>query len=150
MGPIISGFASEHGWRWTFWADLILAGVTLAGLIFLPGTLTYCGLQFILTCTESFGPVILKRHAAELSKMSGTEITAPVSKVDTNLATIFLRPLYMLIFEPIILFTSIYVGVVYALVFFFFQAYPIIFPEVYGFSIKMTSLAFLPRTSSPT
>lgn len=79
--------------------------------------------------------------------MSGTEITAPKSKVDTNLATIFLRPLYMLIFEPIILFTSIYVGVVYALVFFFFQAYPIIFPEAYGFSIKMTSLAFLPRTS---
>ncbi|KAL3476499.1 major facilitator superfamily domain-containing protein [Aspergillus californicus] len=129
LGPIISGFASELGWRWTFWVDLIFAGVTLVGLIFIP---------------ETFGPVILRRRAAQLTKMSGTLISAPVSKLDTDLATIFLRPLYMLIFEPIILATSIYVGVVYALVFFYFQAYPIIFPEIYDFSIKMTSLAFLP------
>ncbi|KAL4787024.1 major facilitator superfamily domain-containing protein [Aspergillus varians] len=129
LGPIVSGFASEHGWRWSFWADLIFAGVTLVGLVFLP---------------ESFGPVILKRQAAEMSKLSGRQISAPLSKLNTDLTTIFLRPLYMLIFEPIILFTSIYVGIVYALVFFYFQAYPIIFPQVYGFSIKMTSLAFLP------
>ncbi|KAL4995468.1 major facilitator superfamily domain-containing protein [Aspergillus recurvatus] len=129
VGPIISGFASEHDWRWSFWVDLICAGVTLVGLIFLP---------------ETFGPVILKRHAAELSKTSGKEISAPVSKFDKDLKTIFLRPMYMLIFEPIILFTSLYVGIVYALVFFYFQAYPIIFPEVYGFSIQTTSLTFLP------
>ncbi|KAL2827956.1 major facilitator superfamily domain-containing protein [Aspergillus cavernicola] len=129
LGPIISGFASEHGWRWSFWVDLIFAGVALIGLVFLP---------------ETFGPVILKRRAKELTKLSGKIISAPISKLDTDLTTIFLRPLYMLIFEPIILATSIYVGIVYALVFFYFQAYPIIFPEVYNFSIKMTSLAFLP------
>ncbi|KAI9367378.1 major facilitator superfamily domain-containing protein [Aspergillus egyptiacus] len=129
LGPIISGFASEHGWRWTFWIDLIFAGVTLLGLIFLP---------------ESFGAVILKRKAAELSKQRGKKISAAVSRVDTDITTIFLRPLYMLIFEPIILSTSIYVGVVYALVFFYFQAYPMIFPKVYDFDIKTTSLAFLP------
>jgi hypothetical protein len=89
--------------------------------------------------------VILKRHAADLSKISGREISAPVSKFDKDLKTIFLRPMYMLIFEPIILFTSLYVGIVYALVFFYFQAYPIIFPEVYGFTIQTTSLTFLPR-----
>jgi hypothetical protein len=89
--------------------------------------------------------VVLKRRAVELSKQLGKEVSAPTSKLDADLATIFLRPLYMLVFEPIILATSLYVGVVYALVFFFFQAYPIIFPEVYDFSIQMTSLAFLPR-----
>jgi hypothetical protein len=50
----------------------------------------------------------------------------------------------MLLFEPIILATSIYVAVVYALVFFFFQAYPIIFPETYNFSIQTTSLTLIP------
>ncbi|RDW92904.1 putative MFS multidrug transporter [Aspergillus mulundensis] len=129
IGPIISGFVSQYGWRWCFWVDLICAGVTLVGLIFLP---------------ETFGPVILKRHAAELSKKLGKEISAPVSKFDKDLKTIFLRPLYMLIFEPIILFTSIYVGIVYALVYFYFQAYPIIFPEIYNFSIQTTSLTLLP------
>ncbi|KAL4929771.1 MFS transporter [Aspergillus undulatus] len=129
VGPIISGFASEHGWRWTFWIDLIFAGLTLVGLVFLP---------------ETFGPAILKREAAKLSKETGNVVTPPLSKQNTDLKTIFLRPLYMLVFEPIILFTSIYLAFVYALVFFYFQAYPIIFPEVYGFSIKITSLAFLP------
>ncbi|KAL4804994.1 major facilitator superfamily domain-containing protein [Aspergillus unguis] len=129
IGPIISGFASEHGWRWSFWIDLIFAGVTLVGLAFLP---------------ESFGPAVLRRHAAKLSKMSGENISAPSSKIDTDIKTIFLRPIHMLLFEPIVLFTSLYVGIVYGLVFFFFQAYPIIFPDVYGLSIKMTSLAFLP------
>jgi MFS family permease len=37
LGPIISGFASQHGWRWTFWADLIFAAVALSGLLFIPG-----------------------------------------------------------------------------------------------------------------
>ncbi|KAL3458964.1 major facilitator superfamily domain-containing protein [Aspergillus heterothallicus] len=129
LGPIISGFASQHGWRWTFWVDLIFAGVAMAGLVFIP---------------ETFGPVLLKRRAAKLSKLSGKEVTASLSTIDTDLSTIFLRPLYMLLFEPIILATSIYVAVVYALVFFFFQAYPIIFPETYGFSIQTTSLTLIP------
>ncbi|KAL4904345.1 hypothetical protein BDW74DRAFT_29479 [Aspergillus multicolor] len=129
IGPIISGFVSQYGWRWSFWVDLICAGVTLVGLIFMP---------------ETFGPVILKRHAAERSKKLGKEISAPVSKFDKDLKTIFLRPMYMLIFEPIILFTSLYVGLVYALVYFYFQAYPIIFPEIYEFSIQTTSLTLLP------
>ncbi|KAL4952730.1 major facilitator superfamily domain-containing protein [Aspergillus filifer] len=129
IGPIISGFASENGWRWTFWIDLMFAGVTLVGLIFLP---------------ETFGPAILKREAKRLSKISGKEITAPLSNQDKDMKTIFLRPLYMLVAEPIIMFSSVFLALVYALVFFYLQAYPIIFPEVYGFSIKTTSLAFLP------
>ncbi|KAL2865014.1 MFS transporter [Aspergillus lucknowensis] len=129
LGPIISGFTSEYGWRWTFWVELMIAGFTLVGLLFVP---------------ETFGPVLLRRRAAMLSKMSGRHISAPSSSIDTDLTTIFLRPLYMLISEPIIAATSIYVGIVYALVFFYFQAYPVIFPEVYGFSIQMTSLALIP------
>ncbi|KAL5340688.1 major facilitator superfamily domain-containing protein [Aspergillus crustosus] len=129
LGPIVSGFASQIGWRWSFWVDLIFAGFTLAGLLFLP---------------ETFGPVILKRRAAELSKELGREVSTPVSKLDTDLATIFLRPLQMLITEPIISATCLYMAVVYALVFFYFQAYPIIFPEIYDFNIQMTSLAFIP------
>lgn len=33
----------------------------------------------------------------------------------------------MLIFEPIILSTTVYISIAYSLVFFYFQAYPIIF-----------------------
>lgn len=40
---------------------------------------------------------------------------------------IITRPITMLFFEPIITSTSIYIALAYSLVFFYFQAYPIIF-----------------------
>lgn len=36
----------------------------------------------------------------------------------------------MLVFEPIILFTAIYISLAWSMVFFYFQAYPIIFKGV--------------------
>lgn len=75
---------------------------------------------------------------------------------------IITRPITMLMFEPIITFTAIYISVAYSLVFFYFQAYPIIFQSrhsdtslldyitnvqftgVYGFTIEQTSLTYIP------
>lgn len=37
----------------------------------------------------------------------------------------------MLIFEPIILSTTVYISIAYSLVFFYFQAYPIIFEGMF-------------------
>ncbi|KKK25633.1 hypothetical protein ARAM_003674 [Aspergillus rambellii] len=131
LGPIISGFTSEsHGWRWTFWIDLMCAGGTMLGLLFIP---------------ETFGPVILKRRAAELSKISGENVVAPTLGVNsTDILTMLKRPLDMFLWEPIISSTSIYISLAYGLIFFYFQAYPIILPEVYNFSIKTTSLGLVP------
>lgn len=50
----------------------------------------------------------------------------------------------MLVFEPIILFTAIYISLAWSMVFFYFQAYPIIFGGIYGFDIAMTSLTYIP------
>lgn len=70
----------------------------------------------------------------------------------------------MLIFEPIITSTAIYISVAYSLVFFYFQAYPIIYEGkktsrelitsftniqsigVYGFTIEQTALTYIPGT----
>jgi hypothetical protein len=53
----------------------------------------------------------------------------------------------MLVFEPIILFTAIYISLAWSMVFFYFQAYPIIFEGTYGFDVAMTSLTYIPSTS---
>ncbi|KAH1488309.1 hypothetical protein KXV44_001859 [Aspergillus fumigatus] len=122
LGPIISGFASpSYGWRWTFWIASILAGCAWICLLFVP---------------ETFGPVLSRRNAPGLGD------TVPKNTV--NVVQIVKRPLAMLLFEPIITFTSIYIALAYGLVFFYFQAYPIIFDGVYGFDVQTTSLAFLP------
>ncbi|KAI9042939.1 putative MFS multidrug transporter [Aspergillus affinis] len=127
LGPIVSGYASQYSWRWTFWIELIFAGVSWMGLVFMP---------------ETFGPAILKREASRLRKAG--VIIASSSGGNINFLRVFSRPLTMLISEPIISFTSIFISLAYSLVFFFFQAYPIIFGDMYGLSIQTTSLAFLP------
>lgn len=68
---------------------------------------------------ETFGPVLSRRNAPGLGD------TVPKNTV--NVVQIVKRPLAMLLFEPIITFTSIYIALAYGLVFFYFQAYPIIF-----------------------
>lgn len=77
---------------------------------------------------------------------------------------IITRPITMLITEPIIQSTAIYISLAYSLVFFYFQAYPIIFrgmltikcfdwnannkvAGVYGFDVEKTSLTYIPSRS---
>ncbi|KAJ5091591.1 hypothetical protein NUU61_006461 [Penicillium alfredii] len=134
LGPIISGCVVQYGWRWTFRIDLILTGTTWVGLLFI---------------SETFGPVILKRRAAKLRKTTGCNwyfARQELQREDASFTTtqIITRPLSMLVFEPIILFTAIYISLAYSLVFFYFQAYPIIFKGIYNFDIQTTSLTYIP------
>ncbi|KAJ6180873.1 MFS multidrug transporter [Penicillium mononematosum] len=133
LGPIISGCSVKYGWRWTFRIDLILTGVTWLALLF---------------TSETFGPALLKRQSAKLRKDSGSN--RYFSRQELNLDSrftpmeIITRPIAMLFFEPIITSTSIYIALAYSLVFFYFQAYPIIFGGVYNFTVEQTSLTYIP------
>lgn len=76
--------------------------------------------------------MLLKQHAAKLRKDSGCDrYFSPQelrkSEAAFTLTQTVIRPLTMLIFEPIILFTAIYISLAWSMVFFYFQAYPIIF-----------------------
>ena len=64
MGPVISGFlAPSSGWRWTFWAGLIIAGCSFAPIVAVP---------------ETYAPVLLKRKARKMRK-EGDEELGPLS-----------------------------------------------------------------------
>ncbi|PYH90445.1 MFS general substrate transporter [Aspergillus ellipticus CBS 707.79] len=134
IGPIISGCSAQYGWRWTFRIDLILTGCSWIGGLFMP---------------ETFGRIILKKQATKLNQQSGGDVY--VSQLEINSVVVkssrmetLTRPITMLLFEPIILFSAIYISLAYSLIFFCFQAYPIIFEDTYGFSIKETSLCYIP------
>lgn len=76
--------------------------------------------------------MILKKRAAKLRKMEGSSLYLAPSEVESTglsytMTQILTRPIMMLVFEPIILSTAIYISIAYSLVFFYFQAYPIIF-----------------------
>ncbi|PLN83849.1 MFS multidrug transporter [Aspergillus taichungensis] len=134
IGPIISGFAVQYGWRWTFRIDVILAG---------------CCWLYHLFMSETFAPAILKKQAARLNKVSG--LTCHVSRKElqainakSSFVQTFTRPVTMLVTEPIVLCSSIYIALAYSLIFFYFQAYPIIFQQTYNFNEQSTSLAYIP------
>ncbi|MCJ1424197.1 hypothetical protein MMC29_002084 [Sticta canariensis] len=134
LSPIISGFVSTVSWRWTFWVALIVAGFSFSLLVFAP---------------ETYGPKILQRRARRIRKETGnSRIIAPI-EVETKgtrqmITVILMRPLRMLIFESIVLFTCLYLALAYAIFYLFFVAYPLIFHGVYGMSSGVLGLAFLP------
>ncbi|RSL64538.1 hypothetical protein CEP54_004644 [Fusarium duplospermum] len=135
LSPIISGFAGPSiGWRWVFWIALIVAGVTLALIALLP---------------ETYGPILLSRRARKMRKEDpASRAIAPRDLESTDLrqllTVVLTRPLRMLIFEPIVSTTCAYLSLVYTIFYMSFQAFPIIFQDVYGLSPGVTGLAYLP------
>ena len=55
-----------------------------------------------------------------------------------------MRPLNMIAFEAIVLFTCLYLSLAYAIFYLFFEAYPLIFQGIYHMNTGEAGLAFLP------
>ena len=128
LGPIIGGFAAEQkGWKWTMWIYLMASGLIL---------------PFVLLLPETYKPVILALRA----KKRGVNLyKPPVNKqFFKNLAVNnLLRPMQMLMVEPIVSIFTIYISFVFAVLFGFFEAFPIIFQGTYGMSLGVSGLPFL-------
>lgn len=87
-------------WSWAFWIGAIFAGACWPLFFFFP---------------ETYGPVILKKRAQRLRKETGDEsIIAPIELEKTDLrhivTTVLTRPIRMILFEPLVLFTCLYLS----------------------------------------
>lgn len=112
---------------------LIIAGVSLVFLYFMP---------------ETYGPTILKHRAQKMRKKTGNpNIFAPIElekKGARQMLTITLtRPIRMILFEAVVLFTCLYLSLAYAIFYLFFEAYPLVFQGIYGFNTGTAGLPFL-------
>ncbi|KAI9155457.1 Polyamine transporter 4 [Paramyrothecium foliicola] len=127
-GPIIGAFAvSQRGWRWTQWALLIMTAVTL-GLTLVTG--------------ETFNP-ILKRRLAKKNGQSVPPMPPLASRARHFASIAVVRPIRMLLFEPIVTFICLFVSVEFGVLFSFFAAVPYTFGRVYHFSIEQSGLVFV-------
>jgi MFS family permease len=124
---------NDMGWRWTMWLSLIL-GMALWILA-------------IPTTTETFAPIILQRKAARMR--FETKNWALHSKRDEEpveygyLARKYgIRPLQMLVQEPILAAITAYMALVYAIIYLTFFAYPFSFEMVRGWETGVGSLPF--------
>jgi len=85
----------------------------------LPGTV--CILVAVIV-PETYGPLLLKRRAQALSKLTGDIYVSKLSKDEPSitlrakLKTALCRPLLMLFYEPIVLILTIYLSLLYGTV----------------------------------
>lgn len=136
IGPLVGGFLSDNcGWRWLYWLQLIMAGVIWILITF--------------TVPETYAPTILSRRAAKLRKQTGNDEYVTEQDLDTRpmserLVIFLIRPIQLLFMELIVLLISLYMSVLYGLLYMFFVAYPIVFQKGKGYSASKTGLMFIP------
>jgi multidrug resistance protein len=136
IGPLAGGFLGDaSGWRWLYWIQLILAGI--------------CWILLTFTVPETYAPVILDRRAKKMRKETGDAKFVTEKDLDTRpfgerLRIILLRPFQLLFLEPIVFLISLYMSVLYGLLYMFFVAYPIIYVNGKGWSEGSTGLMFIP------
>lgn len=135
LGPITGGFLGDAaGWRWVEGMLAIFCAVIT--------------LMLWLWGAETYAPLILRKRAERLSKYTGKvyRYRADAAK-PLNVKELFIgaltRPWKFLIFEPIVLLLSIYVAIIYGVLYLNFAAYPIVFMQYRGWNAGQEGLAFL-------
>lgn len=137
MGPLIGGFVGDYaGWRWIYWVMLIFSGVLYA--------------YSFVVIPETHHATLLKRRASKLRKITGDErykTVREISQTQTSLAStmaVSLKRPFQLLFEVIVFLVTLYMSVIYGLLYMFFFAFPVVFMEGKGWSAHKTGLTFIP------
>lgn len=134
LGPIVGGFLSQSaGWRWVEGLLAAFSGV-LSILIF-------------FTLPETYPPVLLRYRAARLHRITGREYRSKLDDARTPpleaVKKAMLRPWVLFFREPIVFLLSLYMAIIYGILYMLFAAYPIIFQIVRGWSEGKGGLAFM-------
>ncbi|KAF8311343.1 MFS general substrate transporter [Clavulina sp. PMI_390] len=136
LGPIVGGFAATaKGWRWPLWELSWISGFTAVFLsLFFPETLP--------------DKILLKR-AQRLRKLTGNENLRSMSEIRQAKMTpravaaeYLIRP-FQLMREPVLIFLNLYLGLAYAIFYLWFEAFPLVFGDIYHFHGGIAGLPFL-------
>ncbi|CAK5282450.1 unnamed protein product [Mycena citricolor] len=133
LGPIVGGFVGQSiGWRWIMWVNMIFAGVVLL---------------FCATIPETFAPVLLRKRAAAYRAQTGRDDIVTEQELFKKsfahmLIDTLIRPFQMIVTEPILLLMSLYIALIYGLLYAFFFSFPVVFGEGYSFSDGLVGLTF--------
>lgn len=121
LGPLISGFSvPATNWHWSLWEIVWLAGpVFVFMFFFMPETST---------------PTILQRRAQRLRRLTGKEILRSQSEIEQSnlkvseiIVQSLWRPLQINLLDPSVLFTSLYIGLMYGIFYSFFEVFPFVY-----------------------
>lgn len=129
MGPMFGAIVTVKGdFHWTFWFVCIALGASFLVLgCFLP---------------ESYGKTILYRKAERLRALTGNDKIVSEGHLENMKMTtreiaidILWRPFEIILFEPVVLLINVYIGLIYSILYLWFEAFPIVFVETHHFSL---------------
>lgn len=136
VGPLVGGYLGQAGgWRWLYYIQIILSGIVWILITF--------------TVPETYAPQILAKRAKKMRKEMGddkyvTEQDLDMRPFSQRLQLFLLRPFQLLFRELIVFLISLYMSVLYGLLYMFFVAYPIVYQKGKGWSAGSTGLMFIP------
>ncbi|CAG7983034.1 unnamed protein product [Penicillium salamii] len=134
VGQIIGSYVpTTLGWRWLEWLMLIMGGAILVLVVFMQ--------------PETYGNLLLQWKASILRKETGDRrYRAPMElrreSLGRRLLTAIYRPFLWSYTELIIILMSVYLTVVYIVLFTFLEGYTYVFGEPYGLSLGLTNLSW--------
>lgn len=137
FGPVIGGFAAEaNGWAWPTLELLWISG--------------FAFIVLSISLPETLGATVLQRRAERLRKLTGNMLLKTQDELDhkqgstvmSEVSHNFIRA-FQLCAEPAIAFANLYIALVYAIFYLWFEAFPLVFSEIYGFSLGLGGLPFL-------
>ncbi|RHZ57300.1 MFS transporter [Aspergillus thermomutatus] len=136
LGPVIASYMGQGtlSWRWTNWIILLASGLVLAlVLLFQP---------------ETYSPLLLTWKARHLRTLTGderyrAEMELEKTAVFARIWTACARQVLLTVHEPIILLISLYMTVLYIVLFTFFDGYSFIFGDVHGLSQGLTNIVWV-------
>ncbi|RDW61640.1 MFS general substrate transporter-58 [Coleophoma crateriformis] len=133
LGPVIGSYIMNIGtWRWSEWIILIISAFVLGLVVFFQ--------------PETFPPLLLQWKAKHLRDETGdhrfrAEIEIMHISLWMRLKIALTRPLKFAL-EPIVVLMTLYMTVLYIVLFTFLDGYPHIFQKVYKTSQGLTNVIF--------
>jgi len=136
LGPIIGAYvAPARGWSWTIWVFTWLCGFVFIIMFFMfPETTT----ANILHNRAKR----LRKHTQNPRFRSQSEMDSVNHKVRDRLI-VLARAFTLTFFEPIVFLMDLYTGLLYGVLFIWFESFPLVFGDIYEFSIGSQGLVFI-------
>lgn len=136
LGAVMGAYIGPSplvSWRWSEWTMLILSGVVVV-LVF-----------FIMP--ETYPPLLLRWKAKHLRRITGddrfrSEHEIIKATLVSRLKVSMTRP-FLMFTEPIILAMTLYLSVVYIVMFTFLVGWPVIFEDTYNIPQGLANIIFI-------
>ncbi|KZF22777.1 MFS general substrate transporter [Xylona heveae TC161] len=136
LGPVIGSYIGPGAisWRWSEWIMLIIGGLVLSIVFFFQ--------------PETYAPLLLSWKAKHYRELTGddrfrSEMEIRTTTLLQRLMTAVYRPFVLTWTEPIILLMSLYLTVIYIVLFTFLDGYTFIFSDIHGLSQGLTNILWL-------